>query len=410
MSAITLKGIGKTYAQYERVSDRLVEVLTRKSRHREFVALHPIDLTLSPGEVLGIVGMNGAGKSTLLKVIAGTVVPSSGSLHIQGRISALLELGAGFHPEMTGRENVYLSGAVLGLTTAQIDGLYEEIVEFSGLAEFMAQPVKTYSSGMFVRLAFAVATCVKPDILIVDEALSVGDGAFALKSFERIMGFKEAGSTILFCSHSLYQVEAICSRAIWVHRGAIVVDGDPSTVTAAYGQFLETSLLPGETRTVISNSSANPETENPAATTAQKGQAKLVAIEVRAAGKLGTDLSVECGKDDLVIGVRFVSDPALVALTLAVSLVRVDGGIVASATSLNDGFQVERNTDGIGAASLTFSRLPLLKGEYWINVFLGCERAVLPYDQAEMVARINVRQKGLEQGIVSLPHTWGKMH
>ncbi len=410
MSAISLRGVGKTYAQYVRPSDRLLEVITGRSRHREFVALQPLDLTLNRGEVLGLVGMNGAGKSTLLKLIAGTILPSSGQVEIHGRISALLELGTGFHPEMTGRENVYLSGAVQGMTTEQIDGLYDGIVEFSGLADFMAQPIKTYSSGMFVRLAFAVATCVQPDILIVDEALSVGDGAFALKSFKRIMDFKDAGSTILFCSHSLYQVEAICSRAVWVHRGGIVLDGASSAVTAAYGQYLESGLLPGETPPLAAQAPAVVAMDSQPAETiaihAPQGQARIAAIEVRGGGRVDKELELESGKDDLTVRVQFASDPALPDPSLAVTLVRADSSIVASASTHNDGYSVGRAVDGRGEVELTFDKLPLLKGDYWVTVFLGCERAMHVYDHAEMVARVRVIQQGLAQGVVELPHTW----
>lgn len=412
MSVISLQGVGKSYAQYARPVDRLLEVLTGRMRHRDFVALHPLDLTLQHGEVLGLVGMNGAGKSTLLKLIAGTILPTSGQIQVNGRISALLELGAGFHPDMTGRENVYLSGAVQGLKTEQLDALYDEIVEFSGLAEFMAQPVKTYSSGMFVRLAFAVATCVQPDVLIVDEALSVGDGAFAVKSFKRIMGFKEAGGTILFCSHSLYQIEAICSRAIWVHRGQIVLEGEPASVTMAYNEFLVSGLMPGESPKL-----APPTADTKKAQLAQAmmpmtpesapaGQARLSEIAISAGLSRGKEIALECGKDDLVICVRFASDPALHAPSLAVALVRSDKTIVASATTVNDGFASVRQSDGSGEITLTFTRLPLLKGEYWVTVFLACEHAVHVYDQAEMVVKIKVSQQGLEQGIVSLPHVW----
>lgn len=398
MSEIVLRRVGKTYAQYERTVDRLLEVLTGRKRHLEFIALHPVDLDVSRGEVLGLIGMNGAGKSTLLKLIAGTILPTSGQIDIHGRISALLELGAGFHPEMTGRENVYLSGTVMGLSLKQIDTLYDEIVAFSGLAEFMNQPVKTFSSGMFVRLAFAVATSVQPDILIVDEALSVGDGAFARKSFERIMSFKEAGGTILFCSHSLYQVEAICSRVIWVHHGKIVMDGDPAVVTTAYGQFLDTGLFPGEER--------NPQEQNASYECVPAGMAHLARVEVAAGGSTGHELDVESGKTDVAVTVRFVSDPALATPSVAVTFVRQDGGIIASAGSLNDGQTLERRPDGSGDVIVIFPRLALLKGEYWLNVYLLCEQGLHIYDQAAMVSRLRVSQQGLEQGVVSLPRQW----
>jgi lipopolysaccharide transport system ATP-binding protein len=398
VSEIVLRRVGKTYAQYERTVDRLLEVLTGRKRHLEFIALHPVDLDVSRGEVLGLIGMNGAGKSTLLKLIAGTILPTSGQIDIHGRISALLELGAGFHPEMTGRENVYLCGTVMGLSLKQIDTLYDEIVAFSGLAEFMNQPVKTFSSGMFVRLAFAVATSVQPDILIVDEALSVGDGAFARKSFERIMSFKEAGGTILFCSHSLYQVEAICSRVIWVHHGKIVMDGDPAVVTTAYGQFLDTGLFPGEER--------NPQEQNASYECVPAGMAHLARVEVAAGGSTGHELDVESGKTDVAVTVRFVSDPALATPSVAVTFVRQDGGIIASAGSLNDGQTLERRPDGSGDVIVIFPRLALLKGEYWLNVYLLCEQGLHIYDQAAMVSRLRVSQQGLEQGVVSLPRQW----
>lgn len=398
MTAIVLKHLGKSYAQYDRAVDRLLEVVTGRKRHREFTALHPVDLEISRGEVLGLIGMNGAGKSTLLKLIAGTILPTSGQIEVHGRISALLELGAGFHPEMTGRENVYMSGTVMGLEIGQIDALYDEIVAFSGLAEFMNQPVKTFSSGMFVRLAFAVATSVQPDILIVDEALSVGDGAFARKSFERIMSFKEAGGTILFCSHSLYQVEAICSRVIWVHHGKIIMNGDPAVVAAGYSQFLDTGLFPGEGR--------KPQDQNPAYECVPSGMAHLAKVEVTAGGLTGHDLDVESGKTDVAISVRFVSDPALAAPSVAVTFVRQDGSIIASAGSLNDGNTLVRSADGSGEVIVTFPRLALLKGEYWLNVYLLCEQGLHPYDQASMVAKLSVTQQGLEQGVVSLPRQW----
>lgn len=378
--------------------DRLLEVVTGRKRHSEFTALHPLDLEVSRGEVLGLIGMNGAGKSTLLKLIAGTIMPTSGHIEIRGRISALLELGAGFHPEMSGRENVYLSGAVMGLDVKQIDALYDEIVAFSGLAEFMNQPVKTFSSGMFVRLAFAVATSIQPDILIVDEALSVGDGAFARKSFERIMSFKDAGGTILFCSHSLYQVEAICSRVIWVHHGRIVMNGDPAVVTAGYGQFLDTGVLPGTEHKVKEQKTTYE--------CVPSGMAHLSRIDVAADGLIGHDLNVKCGKTDVTVTVRFVSDPGLATPSVAVTFVRQDGSIIASAGSLNDGQVLERRPDGSGEVAVIFPRLPLLKGEYWLNVYLLCEKGLHPYDQAAMVSCLRVSQEGLEQGIVSLPHQW----
>lgn len=219
--AIRAQGLSKCYALFDHPADRLKQMLMRGRRqyYREFWALRETSFELAKGQVMGLVGRNGAGKSTLLQLVCGTLASSGGSLEVRGRVSALLELGAGFNPEFTGRENVYLSATILGLSKAEIDRRYDGIVEFSGIGDHIGQPVKTYSSGMFMRLAFSVATSVDPDILIIDEALSVGDGEFARKSFDRIRSMKEAGKTILFCSHSLYQVEAFCDQVLWLDQG-----------------------------------------------------------------------------------------------------------------------------------------------------------------------------------------------
>jgi len=336
----------------------------------------------------------------LLKLLAQTLVPTSGTLEVRGRISALLELGTGFHPEMTGRENVYLSAAVLGMGRPQIDALYEEIVEFSGLRDFMEQPVKTYSSGMFVRLAFAVATCVNPDVLIVDEALSVGDGAFARKSFDRIMGFKKAGKTILFCSHSLYQVEAICTRVIWVHQGRIMMDGDPPQVVAAYNGFLS-SMDRQSGASAVEMSQVND-----APVLIPVGHARLTKVTAAAEGQTGKQLELQSQATDLRLEAYFSSDPALPPPTLAFAITGSDGRWICSAGSLNDGVVIRRNATGSGQAVLTFPRLSLLKGEYWVQAFLLSEDGVHIYDQASDVAELHVTQTGLEQGIVAMPHQW----
>ncbi len=413
MSAITLRGVGKTYVQYEHVLDRLREVVTGKRRHREHVALHPMDLTVEPGEVLGVVGLNGAGKSTLLKLLAGTLQPSCGQLQVDGRVSALLELGTGFHPEMSGRENVYLSGAVKGLTRRQIETLYDSIVDFAGIADFMEEPVKTYSSGMFVRLAFAVATCVPPDILIVDEALSVGDGIFARKSFDRIMQFKKAGKTILFCSHSLYQVEALCDRAMWIHEGRVRNDGASAEVIAAYNSFLGTPgsalVRPAEPRQQVgggddeAQQAAQPAVETVAH---EVSPTRLCRVEVLADGVAGKQLHLMTRMSTLSVRVAFMSPFSQPVPSVAVVLTGADGRMVASAGTANDKVTLSRNDDGVTEVMLTFPRFALLKGRYGVSVYLLCEQAIHCYEGAEQVAELIVAQEGLEQGVVSLPHEW----
>ncbi|MGZ8193237.1 MAG: ABC transporter ATP-binding protein [Methylobacter sp.] len=187
--AIVVKNLSKHYQLYTRPHDRLKQLLClgKRQYYREFSALHELSFEVMPGEVVGIIGRNGSGKSTLLQLVCGTLTPSTGEVSVKGRVAALLELGTGFNPEFTGRENVFMSAAIMGLSQKEIENRFDEIVDFSGIREFIDQPVKTYSSGMYVRLAFAVATSVDPDILVIDEALSVGDGAFARQSFNRVM-------------------------------------------------------------------------------------------------------------------------------------------------------------------------------------------------------------------------------
>jgi len=235
--AIDVRGLGKTYPMYARPHHRLLELLLgyRGGRwRREHRALKPMDFEVRAGECVGIVGRNGSGKSTLLQILCGTLSPSEGELIVHGRVAALLELGAGFNPEFTGRENVFLSGTVLGLTKAGIDSRFARIEVFADIGRFMDEPVRTYSSGMFVRLAFAVAIHVDPDVLIVDEALSVGDEAFQRKCFARIEAMRAAGCTILFVSHSSQTVVQLCDRAIWLDAGCLRMDGLPRDVVSAY--------------------------------------------------------------------------------------------------------------------------------------------------------------------------------
>ena len=236
---IEAKGLGKSYRIYKRPEDRLLQSIFRsKQLFTPFQALRNVDLTISRGEAIGVMGRNGSGKSTLLQLLAGTVTPTAGHFETRGRLAALLELGAGFNPEYTGKENVYLNAAVLGLSREQIDAKYPEIVEFSEIGDFLDRPVKTYSTGMYMRLAFAVAIAVEPEILIVDEALSVGDEAFQRKCFAFLHRLMENGGTLLFVSHSANSVTELCNRAILLHGGELILDDSPKRVVQYYQRLL----------------------------------------------------------------------------------------------------------------------------------------------------------------------------
>jgi lipopolysaccharide transport system ATP-binding protein len=238
--AIRLRGVGKAYAIYARPQDRLKQMLWRGRRafYREFWALKDVDLEVHPGETVGIVGRNGSGKSTLLQIICGTLQPSCGALEVSGRIAALLELGAGFNPEFTGRENVFMNAAILGLSDAEIAAKYPDIVAFADIGDFVDQPVKSYSSGMYARLAFAVAINVDPDVLVVDEALAVGDEAFQRKCFSRIEEIRRRGAAVLFVSHSAGAVLELCDHAVLLDAGERLLTGEPKTVIAKYQRLL----------------------------------------------------------------------------------------------------------------------------------------------------------------------------
>ncbi len=236
MPAISLKGVSKKYRIYPRQRDRLREVLSfgKKKYSHDFWALKDIDLEVEPGTTMGILGRNGAGKSTLLKIISGVLQPTSGSVEINGRLAALLQLGAGFNPEFTGRENVMLNGLLLGIERREMLEHFDEIAAFADIGEFMEQPVKTYSSGMRARLGFAVAVNVEPDILIVDETLSVGDAIFKHMGLQRMRELRDSGTTIFFVSHSTNMVKNFCTEAVLLHRGGMVVRADTAEVADRY--------------------------------------------------------------------------------------------------------------------------------------------------------------------------------
>ncbi|QFY88978.1 ABC transporter ATP-binding protein [Magnetovirga frankeli] len=399
---IRVSDLGKAYQIYARPQDRLKQFLARGRRRyfREFWALQGIDLEVRKGEVIGIIGRNGAGKSTLLQLLCGTLNPTQGEIEVQGRIAALLELGAGFNPEFSGRENVFLNAAIMGLSQQEIERRYPAIAEFAGIGDFIDQPVKTYSSGMFVRLAFAVATSVDPDILIIDEALSVGDGAFARKSFDRIMQLKEKGATILFCSHSMYQIDALCDRALWLEQGRQQMLDKTQRVTVAYNDFLSQ----GEPRS-SGEKDADAEEGRVLSKTAA-GTARIRRIEGFCNGNKGKRLEVESGLDSVGFSMDFASDPALPCPTVAFAITNRAGVGITSVILLGAEQENLREADGTGHAVVYFPNLPLLKGSYSVTAYLACERGLHVYEAAPHCLSLEVRQQDVTQGVVALPHYW----
>ncbi len=410
-SIISLTQVGKCYQIYRKPHHRLLQMLARRSRtyFREFWALQDINLEIKPGEVFGIIGCNGAGKSTLLQLMCGTLTPSHGHVDVQGRIAALLELGAGFNPEFTGRENVYLSATIAGMSRKEIDDAFDSIVEFAGIGPFIDQPVKTFSSGMYVRLAFSVAINVDPDILIIDEALSVGDGDFSRKSFERIMHLKDAGKTIIFCSHAMYQVEALCDRAMWLDKGNARQIGSAATVISSYTSYLDTLRQATDISQPPQTDEASlADTVDSAQNTlANEPMHKICSVFVqRNCEDRSKSIEVQSQADKVTIHVEFTSSLAAPPVNLGIALTDVNNKIITSFSTYEDKVDIRAEQAGVNKIAVVLPDCPLLKGQYLVYVFLLCERAIHVYDHAHAVADISVTQNTWLQGVVVVPHKW----
>lgn len=417
--AIETSGLGKAYSSLSSPGQRLLAAFFRRKDTSEdaFWALNNLSLQIPRGEVLGVIGKNGAGKSTLLQLLCGTVAPTTGSVKVNGRVAALLELGAGFNPDFSGRDNVLLNGPLLGLSRDQLLERLESIIEFSGIGDFIDQPVKKYSSGMFVRLAFSLATSVDPDILIIDEALSVGDGEFSRKSFDRIYAMKERGTTILFCSHSLYQVEAFCTRVMWLNNGQLQAIGEPHEVVRQYDLFLAGSESSGIADTGISaigqiKSETVPASIEiitslePVIMVGTAGYARISRASVGVDGVWMCNLHVRPGESSLSIVIEYESDPMLPPPTAGVTIDLPNKMALTCSVARTDGLVLDRDIYGRGVATIDFPFISLRKGKYHIGVYLGSENAVHIYDSALCIATLIVQDTLPEPGLVTLPHHW----
>ena len=423
--AIHAQNLGKQYVLGASPYQRLWQLLVGSSSNlSHFNALSGVDINIAQGESIGIIGQNGAGKSTLLQLLCGTLTPSTGQLEVNGQVAALLELGAGFNQDFTGRENILFSAALYGMQAQHIEQHLQEIIDFADIGEFIDQPVRTYSSGMYVRLAFAIATSVQPDILVIDEALSVGDGAFARKSFDRIMQLKQSGVTLLFCSHSLFQVESLCSRCIWLHQGQVMAQGPSAEVIAKYNDWLsqqavaKAPIIRNDQGTVAgltadatsdgsSGTASSPELDPSLPSfKGSAGSVRFTNLKAHCDDLGGTALTARSGQSLLSVDFEFMADPQLPIPNLALVVYSADGKIVCSTGTWIDGINLTRGADGIGRASLNFPKLPLLKGQYSLTAFLMCERAVHVYEAVEHFATVQVNQPHLEQGLFSIPHQW----
>jgi ABC-type polysaccharide/polyol phosphate transport system ATPase subunit len=386
----------KTYRAYDTPWDRLLELITRRRRHREFHALEEVSFALPRGEGLALIGENGAGKSTLLKILAGIAAPTSGAFQVTGKVASILELGSGFHPEFTGRQNIVLNAAMLGLSQEELRRKMPDIVAFSELGEFIDQPVKVYSTGMAMRLGFSIATQVEPDVLIIDEALSVGDGYFQKKCMDRLRVFVEAGGTLLFCSHAMYYVSAFCQRALWLRQGRVEALGAVSEVVRQYENFLVAkSARAAEAAPVVAGSG----TERAATYAMPAMPARVVSARL-----LGPETLYTQG-DRWELEVEWeAADPRL-AFHLGVGINRADGIEVCSFATHLDGLPPVTG-ERTYAARLAIPCLPLVKGEFTLYIFLLDEEGLHIYDQRMMPGAFNVRSPAYAFGLVQVEHAW----
>ena len=384
---IRLEGVTKDYPRVARSADRartLAALLFRRRDMPHFRALDAVDLEVRPGESVGIIGENGAGKSTLLKIIAGVVRPTSGKAEVRGRVGALLELGSGFHPDYTGRENIYLSSALMGLSRREARAREPSIIEFADIGEHIDEPIKHYSSGMAVRLGFAVATALEPEVLITDEVLAVGDESFQKKCIRWIEQFRAHGGTLLLCSHSMYHVQTLCSRALWIHHGRARMAGDSFDVTREYLAYHEQKTA----------------AESPARR-AEGEMARILRIWTERAD--GAACATFPRGETLVLqGLAY--GPGDQAPVLLFGIVRVDGTAVYGSLSIETGFQPVRIAPDRFAFAVRFDALALLPGKYRLRAHALDESGLRLYDTMEVEFVVTGQTR--EFGIVGLPHRW----
>jgi len=383
---LSLEGVGKDYAKVESRGGqlRLVwDLLRGNGAAHVFRALDDVSFTLQRGQSLGVVGENGAGKSTLLKIVAGVIAPTRGRVRVNGRVGALLELGSGFHPDYTGLANIELSAALLGLSPREIAGKREEIVAFADIGDHINDPIKNYSSGMVVRLGFAVATALRPDILITDEVLAVGDESFQKKCIAWMEDYLSDGGTLLLCSHSMYHIQKLCRHAIWLRNGQVVRDGAAMDVTQAYLAFHE-------------EKSAQAKRPLAAAVAHAAGVYAVQSLTIEPSGSLAQ------GETLAIRGEIYSPDGR--APVVLLGIVRADGTPVYGVASDMEGVALLPLPGNRFAFGLTLPGLQLLPGKYVVRAHAMDPEGVRLFDNVERPFVVSGASR--EMGFVRLPHRW----
>ena len=387
---VRIEGIGKDYPIIRTGSGRLqtiFELLSGRAIHEYYRALDEVTLTIPRGESWGIIGENGAGKSTLLKIIAGVVKASRGTLVVQGRVSALLELGTGFHPEYSGRDNIFLASALMGWGREETRARLDDILAFADIGAHIDQPVKTYSSGMVVRLGFAVATALSPDLLVTDEVLAVGDESFQKKCLRWMENFRARGGTLLLCSHSMYHIQSLCQKAVWIHAGRAKMHGDSFDVTQAYLAYHEAK----------NRREAEPIAPPP-------GSAPyplLDSIWVEDSNGSSRDV-FEMGEDISLCGI--FNNPDDKPTVIMAGITRMDGTPVFGTFSNDGGFSANRISMRRFGFCLTLRAHTLLPGMYHLRAHTLDEHGLRLFDTRELA--VTIRGQTRDHGLVRLDHSW----
>jgi lipopolysaccharide transport system ATP-binding protein len=441
--AVRLRGVAKSYFVYQQPVDRLLQMIwrTRRRFYEELRVLNDISLEIQHGETVGVIGRNGAGKSTLLQIIAGTLQPSEGEVEVAGRVAPLIELGAGFNPEFSGRDNVIVYGRLLGMDQSEVERKYDEIVRFADIGAYIERPVKTYSSGMNARLAFAVAIHVDPKILIVDEILAVGDLPFQQKCLRRFYEIKESGCTIIVVAHDQYLIRSLCDKAIYLKAGGLAAFGPASEVAALYSEDIEHVL--DRTEPMAPRQDALEAAGLPAAATEQTLDGATAASSAGGSLRRTSHDAIQLDETDrsaephpylnrlfTITEVRFTSDKGEVvdcvksgdsvmlrmrfkaltrdlppAFSFVFNLYRHDGVYVCGTTTLMDGY-APHPSGRSGEITVTFPKLPLLAGKYVWRVAINDHGGLAVYSEAKGVCPFRVIDDFHSVGVVHLERSW----
>ena len=391
-AALTVDHLTKTFRLHSEKNNSLKMLIAGKKRNRyeEFTALRDVTFDVKEGEVFGVIGENGSGKSTLLKCMAGILQPNAGSVHVSKRMSALLELGAGFHPELSGRDNVFLNAAILGMARREIAGRFDEIVEFSGLESFIDSPVKTYSTGMYVRLAFAVAINVDPQLLIIDEILAVGDVTFQQKCLEKFVDFRNEGRTIVLVTHAMNSVKDMCDRAIWLTHGRITGEGDPAALVEAYTEMMLGDRNRNEDGSVRRGS----------------GEIQIERVELFV-GASETPVKRFRTSDSIRLRLHYRAEKSVPKPVFGFAIEHL-GGATVTAPCTRDVGLLPASVSGEGYVEIAMDNVAMLPGTYDLHTSITDFNRQHEYDNLHLALRFDVMTgKPYETGgLVTMRPTW----